>query len=47
MRILAAEDARLAAAEVHLAQLERVKSALSAALLSGEIRVTKGGTNAT
>lgn len=43
--MIASLDARLAAAEAHLAQLERVKSALSAALLTGAIRVpvAKGG----
>lgn len=46
VRMIASLDARLTAAEAHSAQLEKQKSALSAALLSGEIRVTKEGTNA-
>lgn len=39
VRMIATLDARLAAAASHLSQMERVKSALSAALLSGEVRV--------
>lgn len=39
VKMLAAVDARVAAASAHLTQIERVKSALSAALLTGTIRV--------
>lgn len=40
VRMIAAMDARVAAANEHLEQLEREKSALSTALLSGSVRVT-------
>lgn len=43
VRMIAAMDARVAAAELHIGQLEREKAALSAALLSGEIRVPVDG----
>ncbi len=43
VRMIAAIDARIAAAELHIGQLEREKAALSAALLSGEIRVPVDG----
>ncbi len=46
VRMIASLDARLATSESHLAALERVKSALSAALLTGEIRVPVDGLNA-
>lgn len=39
VRMIASLDARVAAAETHVTALERVKSALSAALLTGTIRV--------
>jgi type I restriction enzyme, S subunit len=39
VRMIASLDARVAAAESHLAALEQVKAALSAALLTGEVRV--------
>ena len=47
VRMIASLDARVAAAETHVAALEKVKSALSAALLTGTIRVpTKEGRHA-
>lgn len=46
VRMIAVIDARVAAANEHLGQLEREKSALSAALLSGAVRVRDGHTNA-
>lgn len=41
--MIAGIDARLAAAHAHLANLDRLKSALSAALLTGKIRVNSSG----
>lgn len=46
VRMIASLDARVAAAETHLAGLERVTSALSAALLTGTIRVPVDGLSA-
>lgn len=40
VRMVASLDARVAAAASHVASLERVKSALSTALLTGEVRVS-------